>query len=197
MRHQLLLAAGQARGSRSARPSIRRRSSAAQVRATTSSRGSARFIGPKATSSKTVSVTCDSWVAGFWKPMPMRWLSRCIGQASTSSPSRVIVPRIWPPTVLRRQSADDQAERRLAGLGGTDEAEHLAVAQLEVDVEQCRPRGAGVAVADPGEGDRHPSHPGEARGDDRDEPDDERPAQRGPARPSRAATRGGSAGPAA
>ena len=41
----------------------------------TSSRGSARFIGPKATSSKTVSVTCDSWVAGFWKPMPMRWLS--------------------------------------------------------------------------------------------------------------------------
>ena len=65
------------RGSRSTRSAIRRASSAAHVRSTTSSRAMARFIGPKATSSNTVSVTCESCVAGFWNPIPIRSARRC------------------------------------------------------------------------------------------------------------------------
>ena len=87
------------RGSRSARDRMPSVSSADQVRVDHLVAGTARFIGPNATSSKTVPATCDSCVAGFWKPMPMRSLSRCIGQASVSSPSSVILPRICPPTV--------------------------------------------------------------------------------------------------
>ncbi len=86
-------------GSRSASSSIRSVASAPQVRSMTSSRGRARFIGPKATSSKTVPETCDICVIGFWKPMATRRLSSCIGQPSMSWPSIEIRPRIWPPTV--------------------------------------------------------------------------------------------------
>ena len=43
---------------------------AAFVRATVSRAVSPRFIGPRATSSKTDPATPDSWVAGFWKQMP-------------------------------------------------------------------------------------------------------------------------------
>ena len=48
---------------------MRNAARASHVRAITSSRGSARFIGPKAASSKTLPATCDSCVAGFWKPI--------------------------------------------------------------------------------------------------------------------------------
>ena len=46
--------------------------SAAFVRSTVSRCGSPRFIGPRATSSKTEPVTPDSCVAGFWNPIPTR-----------------------------------------------------------------------------------------------------------------------------
>ena len=125
----------------------------------TSSRGSARFIGPKATSSKTLSATCESWVAGFWKPMPMRWLSRCIGQSSTASPSSRIAAADPATDRARRQAADDEAERRLAGLRATGDAQDLAVTEVEVDVEQRGLRLAGIPIADARQLDAHGSQP--------------------------------------
>ena len=147
------------RGSRSASPSISSVSSADQVRAITSSRATARFIGPKATSSKTVPATCDSCVEGFWKPMPMRWLSRCIGQASVSSPSSVIRPRIWPPTV---RGASPVATRQSVVLPDSDAPTSPTTApsrQIEVDVEQGGSRRAGIPIADAGQGEGHDQTP--------------------------------------
>ena len=88
------------RGSRSARCSMPRVASAALTRSTVSRAGSPRFIGPRATSSKTEPVTPDSWVAGFWKPIPTRVENSCSGWPAMDSPSMRQVDR----SALRRSS---------------------------------------------------------------------------------------------
>ena len=71
------------------------------VRATVSRAGRPRFIGPSATSSKTEPVTPDSWVAGFWNPIPTRvansWSGLpAIDVAVDRRPSPVSAPPIEP-----------------------------------------------------------------------------------------------------
>ena len=64
-----------------------------------SSRSTPRLAGPKATSSKTVSATPESWVAGSWKPMPtalassMHRPSRRRPSPSMQHPARDARPR--------------------------------------------------------------------------------------------------------
>jgi hypothetical protein len=48
---------------------------------------SPRFIGPRATSSKTEPVTPDSWVAGFWNPIPTLVENSWSGLSAMASPS--------------------------------------------------------------------------------------------------------------
>ena len=164
------------RGSRSARPSIRIAARASHVRATTSSRGSARFIGPKATSSKTLSATCDSCVTGFWKPIAMRWLSRCIGQSSTASPSTVMLPRIRPPIV---RGARPLATRQSVVLPDSDRP---ATPSTSPSRARGRCRAAPAASRRRSDSRRRPGgcsrQPAGDGGDDEEgQPGDERPAR--------------------
>ena len=138
---------------------MRRVSSAVQVLEMTSSRGSARFIGPKATSSKTVAATCESWVDGFWKPMPMRWLTWCIGQASRSCPFNVMRPRIRPPMV---RGASPLATRQSVVFPDSEAPASPTTtpsAQVKVDIQERRTARARVPVADSGERERHGAKP--------------------------------------
>ena len=67
------------------------------VRATVSRAGSPRFIGPSATSSKTEPVTPESWVAGFWNPIPTRVANSWSGLPAIDTPSIATVPVSPPP----------------------------------------------------------------------------------------------------
>ena len=67
------------------------------MRAITSSRGTPRFIGPKATSSKTVSVTPESWVAGFWKPIATCAATSCIARPRQVDAVEAHRPAQLPP----------------------------------------------------------------------------------------------------
>ena len=101
------------RGSRSARSSIPSVASAALTRSTVSRGGSPRFIGPSATSSKTEPVTPDSWVAGFWNPIPTRVENSWSGLPAIGSPSMDRQPPVNAPPIepgaspeATRQSVD-------------------------------------------------------------------------------------------
>ena len=143
------------RGSRSARWSIPSVANASFTRSTVSRAGSPRFIGPRATSSKTEPVTPDSWVALFWNPMATRvensWSGRpAIGLAVDGQAAAGQGAADAP----RREPGHDQAQGGLAGLVGAHQADELAVPELEVDVVEDRLAIAGVAVADS----RHVEH---------------------------------------
>ncbi len=80
-----------AKGSRSARGSIRRWARTESIRASIRSRGSPRFSRPKASSSRTVSFEPESWFAGVEKTMPTR--PRSAPPPAVSSASEPIVAR--------------------------------------------------------------------------------------------------------
>ncbi len=58
-----------------------------------------RFIGPSATSSNTEPVTPDSWVAGFWKPIPTRVENSYSGLPAMGSPSMDSPPPVSAPPI--------------------------------------------------------------------------------------------------
>lgn len=70
---------------------------AALVRATVSRAVRPRFIGPSATSSKTEPATPDSWVAGFWKPIPTWVENSWSGRPAIHTPSISSLPVSAPP----------------------------------------------------------------------------------------------------
>ena len=107
-----------------------------------------RFIGPSATSSKTVAAIPERCVFGFWKPTTTRLASSCVFRPAIGSPSIVSVPVSAPPIDAGREPGGDEAERRLAGLVRPDQPDDLAVGEREVDVVEDRLRVAGVAVRD-------------------------------------------------
>ena len=171
--------------------------SAALARSTVSRRASPRFIGPSATSSKTEPVTPDSWVAGFWNPIPTRVENSWSGLPAIASPSIDSPPPVNAPPI--EPGASPEATRHSVDLPdsfGPDHADDLAVGERQVDVVEDGLGVARVAVRDPRERRASPSDPaGEAcdRGQrraarSRTQRSDALPARR------RASPRGGGAG---
>ena len=125
--HELRLAARQpSRLALGEVPRCRASPARAFVRSTVSRAGSPRFIGPSATSSNTEPVTPDSWVAGFWKPIPTRVENSWRGLPAMSAPSIVRLPVSAAADRARGEPRRDQAERRLARLVGADDPDDLA-----------------------------------------------------------------------
>ena len=89
-----------------------------RVRSTVSATRRPRFIGPSATSSKTVPAIPDRWVFGFWKPTPTRVANSWVGLPAIGSPSIESVPVSVPPIDAGARPGGDETERRLAGLVG-------------------------------------------------------------------------------
>ena len=78
----------------------------------------------------------------------------------------------------RRQARRHQAQRRLAGLVGADDADDLAVGEGQVDVVEDGLGVARVAVRDPGEDEHRGSDPaGDPRGRGGHQQTDERPSE--------------------
>ena len=100
-------------GSRSARSSIRRRSSADRVRASVAATDKPRFIGPSATSSKTVAATPDRCVAGFWKPSTTCPANSWTGRPVIACPSMTREP-VRPPPI--EAGASPHARRQMVDL---------------------------------------------------------------------------------
>ena len=127
-------------GSRSARASMPRIASAARApldRLGPAARGSSGRGPPPRTPCRS---TPDSCVAGFWKPIadPRRELVERLARPS-ASPSIDRLPPVSAPPIEPGASPDaTRHERRLAGLVGPDQADDLAVRELEVDVVEDR-----------------------------------------------------------
>ena len=108
-----------------------------------------RFIGPIATSSKTVPVTPESCVVGVLEPDrdPRRELVDGLpGHRLAVDPQAT--PGQRPADRPGRQARGDETERRLAGLVGTDDADKLTILERQVDVLEDRSRVARVPIAD-------------------------------------------------
>ena len=120
--------------------SARSRSSAiaARVRSTVSATSRPRFIGPSATSSKTVAAIPDRCVFGFWNPTTTRVASSCVGRPGHRLAVDRQRPGQRPADRRRREPRGDEAERRLAGLVRPDEPDDLAVGERQVDVVEDR-----------------------------------------------------------
>ena len=80
--------------------------------------------------------------------MPACCASSCAAVSFVSRPSILTVPVSAPPIDARRQPNGAQAQRRLAGAVGTDQADDAARFDGEVDAAQRLADRAGVAVRD-------------------------------------------------
>ena len=169
------------RGSRSASASMRSASSGVPGSLDAPRRAAApRFIGPKATSSKTVSATCDSCVAGFWKPMPMRSAEPMHRPGvDVLAVQRDRARGCWPPTVRGARPLATRHSVVLPASDGPGQADHLAVAAAR---GRCR---AATGASRRRSGSRRPSSasvtarsPTTRADDERHQPSTSRPSER-------------------
>ena len=111
---------------------------AARVRSTVSATSRPRFIGPSATSSKTVAAMPGPLRVRVLEPDDDPLASSCVAPAG----HRLAVDRQRPGQRAadrrRRETGGDEAERRLARLVRPDQPDDLAVAQRQVDLVEHR-----------------------------------------------------------
>ena len=85
------------------------RSSTASIRRSISSRGTARFSRPKASSSRTVGLEADSWFAGVENTMPTLPSPSAAPEAGASMPATCSVPSTLARTTRGMKAAHASA----------------------------------------------------------------------------------------